>query len=216
MNQLPATNPALRLTPACARAVLLALGLVAGGCAATDGPPGPIEPGVGGVGESAVLPGPSAVLASLQPERLRVHPLTRLERDAGGRLRLVCHVELADRFGHPTKWFGLVRVEVYRPGEAVGEVSGAAGAVGGGEQQSGMWSVDLTSPERNAEVFDWVTRTYRLELVGLPGWVEALEQGRSREPWCTVRAYFLALGADGRERRMEASFRLRRAPRPAE
>lgn len=214
MTRPPAANPATRLTPVCARAALIALGMAAGGCAASADRAGPIEPGEGG--EPAVLPGPSAVLASLQPERLRVHPLTRLERDATGRLRLVCHVELADRFGHPTKWFGLVRVEVYRPGEAAGEVSGAAGAVGGGEQQAGMWSVDLTSPERNAEMFDWVTRTYRLELVGLPAWIDALEQGRSREPWCTVRAYFLALGVDGRERRMEASFRLRRGPRPAE
>lgn len=183
-----------------------------------------IEPGEVGAAGVGTLPAPAAVLENLQPARLRVHPLTRLERESGGagtgggRTRLVCHLELLDRFGHGCKWLGRVRVELYRPGEATGEGATAAGtgpmgAVGGGEQQEGVWNIDATDPAKNAETFDWVTRTYKVELVGLPGWVEALEQGRSREPWATLRAYFLVAGPDGREKRLEATFRLRRGAR---
>lgn len=164
-------------------------------------------------GDASVAPVPSATatLAALAPVRIRIHPLTRLERDPKGQLRLVAYLEFADRWGHSCKWLGQARVELYRPSDATIDTGGGGGgASGGGERQENIWNVDLADPEKNALAYDWVTHTYRLELVGLPDWVERLERGDSREPWATVRAYFLAADPRGGEKRMEASYRIRR------
>ncbi len=218
------SRPGLALRPRAAPLLIAGcaglLALSAAGCGGDSRAPDTTIAQGGAAGTE--MPAASTVLAALAPVRLRIHPLTRLERDETGRLRLVCYLELVDRFGHACKWLGQSRVELYRPSDAaLGETSIAGAAIGGGaplaggEVQQGLWNADLAEPDGNAEKYDWVTRTYRLELVGLPDWVERFERGQAREPWITLRAYFVmadasASGAGG-ERRLEASFRLRRA-----
>jgi len=48
-----------------------------------------------------------------------------------------------------------VELEIYRPG---------GGLNPGVDVRAGRWDIDLTNLERNAEWFDPVTRTYRLQL----------------------------------------------------
>jgi hypothetical protein len=197
--------------------LLAAIGGSGGGCVTEDRPRAdPVGPGDQSTEVAPErLPSAAATLAALAPARIRIHPLTRLERDAKGQLRLVCYLELGDQWGHPCKWLGFARVELYRPSDAMLDTGG--GAAAGGERQENIWNVDLADPEKNAITYDWVTHTYRLELVGLPGWVEQLSRGESREPWATVRAYFLAAAPSGEgEKRMEASFRIRRGARSSE
>lgn len=188
---------------------MLAVAAVCGACGVDAPKAASIAPSDEAV--QTPVPVTSEVLAELQPVRVRVHPLTRFERDGPppkGRLRLVCYLELGDRWGHAGKWLGHVRVELYKPSEATSDTG--AGASGGGERQEVVWNIDLADPEKNALAYDWVTRAYRLELVGLPEWAERLARGESREPWATVRAYFLVAEPGGGEKRLEGSLRIRR------
>jgi hypothetical protein len=127
-----------------------AAGLV--GCAAGggDGPRSgvradPDDPGV-------------IIVNPFSPEELRVHPLTRVVRNAqtGGR-EIEAHVELIDRFGHPVKALGTFNFSLYRTGGA-----------GDPTEQLIRWTVDLETAAANAEPYDLVTRTYRLVLSGAP------------------------------------------------
>jgi hypothetical protein len=207
----------MRRSTAAAILLLTAAPLLAlhAGCTSQERPHAdPVSPGSAG-DAPLTLPAGAASLAVLAPVRIRLHPLTRLERDPAGRLRLVCYLELADRWGHSCKWLGHARIELYRPSDAGADAGGSGGGGGGvtagGERQENVWNVDLADPEKNALTYDWVTHTYRLELVGLPDWVEHLQRGDAREPWATVRAYFLAKDPGSTdEKRMEASFRIRR------
>jgi hypothetical protein len=104
---------------------------------------------------------------SFQPARIRIHPLTRITREAGGAGKdgaevLICHVELRDRFDQVVKCLGLVQVELV-----------AADAQGRPRSESAaperVWQVDLRDPSHNAAAFDdIVTRTYALHLGALP------------------------------------------------
>lgn len=93
------------------------------------------------------------------PERLRVHPLTRIVRqEESGRTVVEAHIELLDHWGDSTKWLGVLAMELYRPG---------AGGAAGGQEQVNVWNLDLTDPEANAQAYDRVTRTYRATLTGV-------------------------------------------------
>ncbi|MGQ0628745.1 MAG: hypothetical protein ACT4PL_11680 [Phycisphaerales bacterium] len=203
-------------------AVLAAFALLALGACSSNEPMLPEPPlvttGETPAGHEPGRPGPrgnkkpsgEAMLALVEPARIRIHPLSRLERDDRGILRLTSHLELADAAGHSTKWLGRVRIELYRPA-AAGAETGDSPALSGGETQAKFWEVDLTDPAQNALVYDdLVTRTYILPLVDLPEWVAKLQQGASREPWLTLRAYFITWDAGGRERILETSARIRR------
>jgi len=151
------------------------------------------------------------ILAAVEPATLRINPLTRLEPDSKDVLRLACHLELADRFGQSCRWLGKVRIELYRPADPGSDGASDAIAMSGGERQSTFWEVDITDPDQNALVFDdLVSRTYIFPLVDLPDWVARLAQGNSREPWLTLRAYFVTIDSRGRERILETSARIRR------
>lgn len=91
---------------------------------------------------------------------MRVYPLTHVERPASGQPRLVCHVEFTDRWYDTVKAAGTLEIQLFRSGDAAGT-----------EQQRATWEVDLTDLERNAEWFDPVTRTYRIQL-DMPGWAD--------------------------------------------
>jgi hypothetical protein len=201
-------------------------------------PPSPVAPAPEPLAASAPpradAPDIPAFVASAAPVRLRVDELTRLERDEKGELRLTCHFELLDRFGHNVKWPGRVRVELYRPGDAPGSggggggggVNGRGGTAAGeappqpgpaasGDRQDRRWDADLTTPERAALYYDnLVTRTFVLPLAGLPEWVERLADGTGREPYLTLRVGFLTADGKGRERSLEGALRIRRTVRP--
>ena len=103
--------------------------------------------------------------APFAPVRLQVHPLTHLDVDPDNVVRLICHVELKDRWGDTTKARGLLRIELYRPsGDVRPDLL----------TQELSWQLDLRDLELNASLFDPATRSYRLQLGGLPAWAEAM------------------------------------------
>lgn len=164
-------------------------------------PDGGDASGEGGRGvEAGSPPDTRRIIEALTPVRMRVHPLTRLEPDEAGRLRLMCHLELADRWGHSGKWLGLARVELYRPTREDDRAS---------ETQDLVWTVNLAEPEANAASYDWITRTYVLPLGGLPEWVDAVYRTGGAGSWVTVRAYFTTVDAGGRPKILQASYRVK-------
>jgi hypothetical protein len=151
--------------------------------AGCDGSPGGRGVDVGD-GQRVVLVPMAGVASALRPTTLRVHPLTRVEALMGdergaaaataaeragsgsgvGGAQLVVQLELADEFGHSGKWLGVARLR-FEPDAASG--GGGGGGVGGGGGGALSAVVDLTDPERNAEHFDWISRTYRVVVRGL-------------------------------------------------
>lgn len=98
----------------------------------------------------------AAAYAALLPERVLVHPLTRVGVDADGRPALLAHLELRDRFDQHTRALGVFRIVVTH---GLDEVD---------------WEIDLRDPVQNARLFDdLVTRTYALTLSQIPAWVQA-------------------------------------------
>lgn len=134
---------------------------------------------------SAGLPGcrtPAAVPASgergelwnpFAPASMQVYPLTHLDRDDDGRARIVAHLDLRDAWGESVRGVGMLRILLYRRAE---ELSGRL------DQQELAWDIDLNDLELNTSFYDRATRTYRVPLVGVPGWVEEMlvaeEEGR--------------------------------------
>lgn len=127
------------------------------------------------------------------PASLRVHPLTHLARDDQGRAMIVCHIEFADRWGDTTKGIGQLAVRLYRP----------LGASGKSARQEAAWDIDLTDLQYNATLYDPVTRTYRVQLGGLPGWVGDLVGGDELAPGPSrrviLRVALTTWSAGGRE-----------------
>ncbi|MFG0275894.1 MAG: hypothetical protein ACF8QF_12650 [Phycisphaerales bacterium] len=97
-----------------------------------------------------------------RPESIRIHPLTRVIASGDGAGTLIdAHVELFDRWGHPTKGLGTMRFELFR--------SGAGGIGTGPEGGIDRAEVDLTDPEINStRYYDSATRTYRMYLESPP------------------------------------------------
>src|SRR5687768_3090720 len=83
----------------------VAAGCLAGGCATSP------DAGLPDVTANSPMP--------FAPVRLQVHPLSHLDVDPDNIIRLICHVELKDRWGDTTKARGLLRMELYRPGVEV-------------------------------------------------------------------------------------------------
>lgn len=130
------------------------------------------------------------------PEAVRVFPLTHLGRDDFGAAAIVCHIELRDRWGDSVKALGPLQVQLYRQG---------GGVDGGSAVQILKWDVALEDERENAASYDPATQTYRLVLVGLPGWlaerVEALKEGTTRPRIrLEIRAVFQTLGSNGEEK----------------
>lgn len=110
-----------------------------------------------------------ATVGPFAPARLRLHPLSHLERDeAGLPKRLVCHAEFQDRWFDSVKACGVMEVQLYRGSTTPGM-----------DEQVAKWTVDLTDLEANARWFDPVTRTYRVQL-DLPAWTERATTGSMR------------------------------------
>ena len=177
--------------------------------------PGPGTTGPNASGDSGNTAGSGALdtpidPAALLPERLRIHPLTRFLREESGRLDLIVHLELRDRFGQAVKGLGLARIELYRP-------TGIAGS--GAATQEAVWEVDLRDPDANAEGYDdLITRTYTLPLTDLPEsidhWVG--QSGPEGSPatggldWLLLKAYFTFRDSAAQEHHLEATYRMSR------
>ncbi len=105
----------------------------------------------------------AASIAWLQPERLAIHPLTRIGVDGSGDPVIVCHFELRDAFAQPVRALGIARVELFRPGSEFAD---------GSQTQDLVWRTNLSTPEDNALHYDGlITRTYTLSLGALPEWL---------------------------------------------
>jgi hypothetical protein len=146
---------------------------------------------------------------SFEPARIRVHPLTRITREAGtgtseGAEVLICHVELRDRFDQVVKCLGLAQVELV-----------AADAQGSPRSSSAaperVWQIDLRAPAQNAAAFDdIVTRTYALHLGALPTDLARLadspDAGKDApdRPSYALRVRFLFKDSAGESRQLDA------------
>lgn len=126
------------------------------------------------------------------PERLDVHPLTRITLERDGRPLIVCHIEFRDAWGDTTKATGALQVQLYRP---------VGGLVGGTGTQELTWDVDLSDLSMQ-RLFDPATRTYRLELEGAPEWVLGAEGDRRDEPRARLRAVLRTRDAAGAAREL--------------
>ncbi len=139
----------------------------------------------------------------LRPERLAIHPLTRIGVDASGVPVIVCHFELRDAFGQPVRTLGVARVELFRPGSEFAD---------GSQIQDLIWRTDLSTPEENARHYDGlVTRTYTLSLGGLPQWLLAWHAGEGAAGAVspTIRVTFFR-GEETAEGELTDVFRLSR------
>ncbi|MBL8760364.1 MAG: hypothetical protein JNL50_03595 [Phycisphaerae bacterium] len=146
--------------------------------------------GCGAIGGGEAWEG-DATVGPFAPARLRLHPLSHLERDAAGLpTRLVCHAEFQDRWFDSVKACGVVEVQLYR-----------GSATPGMDEQVARWTVDLTDLEANARWFDPVTRTYRVQL-DLPSWTERATAGSMR-----LRAEYVPRMKEGETPGAEARLR---------
>lgn len=126
--------------------------------------------------DGLAVPGPFA------PKAMRIHPLTHQEIGAEGNARVVLHVELKDAWGDTVKGIGRIQAQVWRDGES--------------PERSVKWDVDLRSLDDNARFYDPATRTYRIVLAGLPGWLdEAVRAGKGGVG--RLRVLFLTAEPDG-------------------
>lgn len=97
------------------------------------------------------------------PERVRIHPLTRLQRsdrasDRGPYVEL--WMEFLDAYGHSTKGLGEIRAEL-------SEIRDPTDMIRGPRIQ--MWSLSLNDLTTNYAHYDWTTRMYQFRLELPPG-----------------------------------------------
>ncbi|MGH7132435.1 MAG: hypothetical protein ACREJO_10870 [Phycisphaerales bacterium] len=197
----PTTHHRSSLTTAAFLAIAAALTTAA--CSPKDGPIATLDP----PGQTTLPPGPARVMEQLAPVKIRVHPLTRISIQKDEPPKLNCHFELLDQFNHSIKWLGKVRVELYRPvADAASSPIGATGT----EKQELVWNQDLNDPRTNADMYDWVTRTYLLPLGDLPAWAVHVADGTSRDPWLTLKIYFTFVDVSGQDRTLSAQYRINR------
>lgn len=129
--------------------------------------------------DNLAVPGP------FRPATMRVHPLTHTETRADGGAALVLHMELKDPWGDTVKGVGQVQVQLRRA-----DVADSLG------DRGTRWDLDLRDIEENITYFDTATRTYRVVLGGLPGWLSDSVLAGEPVP-ARVRVLFRTAKADG-------------------
>lgn len=142
------------------------------------------------------------------PARIRIHPLTRVTREARSDDDtddevLICHIELRDRVDQVVKRLGIAQVELLEA-DAQGRPRNEAA------EPARVWQVDLRDPAENAAAFDdVVTRTYALHLGALPrdlaGFADSPDTGRDApdRPSYALRVRFLFKDSTGEARQLE-------------
>jgi hypothetical protein len=160
--------------------------------------------GSAAIGSNGGTPGPGAVFSAhpFDPATMRIHPLTHLQRASdivGGtpgptvKPRINCFVEFKDRWGDTCKALGRFQVLLYRPESTPGQ-----------ERQDAMWEADITDLARNADWFDPVTRSYRLQLE-VPDWLGDPGPGGAIK----LRLVYTPGTPDGEARRLRDEFIVR-------
>lgn len=127
-----------------------------------------------------------------EPAAMRIYPLTHLERASSGSPHIVCHIEFTDRWFDTVKALGTIELQLFKS---------AGGLSPGMDVQTARWEFDLKDLSRNAEWFDPITRTYRVQL-DLPNWAEVGGQAR-------LRAMFTPAAAQGVDAVLRDDFTLR-------
>ena len=119
------------------------------------------------------------------PTRMRIHPLSHVDapRDVGP--RIVLHLEFEDRFGHGVKAAGDLQITLLEPGRR------------GPEAVSRLWEAPFASLASNAGLFDPTTRTYRIELGGLPDWAQSYARNESEADGLELSVQYEGLDAAG-------------------
>lgn len=179
---LPPRHPRFlpRWSPRAGRAALLLAAALLPACTPRSSIH-PVTPSTADFAGRAIQnPGPFA------PVTLRIHPLTHIADGPGGQPLIVCHLEFKDRWHHTVKAAGPLELQLYRP------VTGLRADV---DRQDLRWPIELDDLERNADWFDPVTNTYRIQLQTPPGLIPpATGQATVR-----LRAVFIARSPDGAE-----------------
>ncbi len=180
---------------------MLAAAMGLAGCAGTD--PAVVR----GTGGPAGPVASSAAIKPFAPASVSIFPLTQLQLDAEGEPWLLLFVELQDRWGDPVKAVGWLTVYL--------EPEGRPGSVSDHEAR---WDIDLTDASVNSALFDPVTRTYRVQLGGLPlravPMAQRSEQRRAGgsaegiKNTMVFRAMFRTRGESGDELELWDTFRL--------
>lgn len=141
------------------------------GCLRSKASKGDVEPTDGSVQSAKGEEAKQIEAWPFVPVSIRIHPISQAQIDAKGP-RILCHVECRDVMGETTKAVGTLRVEVLEPSRTVEP---------GMEQVSAAWVTDLSDLDNNAKLYDAATRTYRLSLRQLPGFmVESLGDANKR------------------------------------
>jgi hypothetical protein len=137
--------------------------------------------------------GPGGQIASpFAPAAIRLHPLTRVDRDSAGQPMLVVYMDIRDAWDDPVKAIGMLEIQLYRP---------AAGPGPGMDEQELLWNLDLADLELNGKLYDPVTHMYRLPLLEAPEWIMP-EQGRDA-PRMRLRALLNTFGPSSEPRQLE-------------
>jgi len=139
-----------------------------------------------------------------------IFPLTQLQLDDQGEPWLLLFIELQDRWSDPVKAVGWLTVFLEPTGGNTGRAHEA------------RWDVDLSDASVNSALFDPVTRTYRVQLGGLPARAVAMAQrseqrldgagenqgGAGGAGKLVFRAMFRTLGPRGEEIELWDTFEL--------
>ncbi len=141
------------------------------------------------------------------PASISIFPLTQLQLDDAGEPWLLLFVELQDRWGDPVKATGWLTVFLEPESPRVDRT-----------EHEARWDVDLTEASVNSALFDPVTRTYRMQLGGLPGRAapmaerSELRRGggdpQGQRSMLRLRAMFRTLDSDGKRQELWSTFEL--------
>jgi hypothetical protein len=132
------------------------------------------------------------IAAPFAPDAIRLHPLTRVDRDSAGLPMLVVYMDVRDSWDDPVKAIGMLEVQLYRP---------ASGPASNMDEQELTWNLDLSDLELNSKLYDPVTHMYRLPLLEAPEWIIP-EQGRDA-PRLRLRAILNTYGPRGEARQLD-------------
>lgn len=138
-----------------------------------------------------------AVPGPFRPSAMRVHPLTHTEMRNDGVPVLVLHVELKDPWGDTVKGVGQVQVQLRKASSTT--------TIG---DRGTRWDIDLRDIETNVSYFDSATRTYRIVLGELPGWLDQSVRAVTPEA-ARLRVLFRTAKADGETVVLQDEFMMR-------
>lgn len=136
--------------------------------------------------------GAASIGSPFAPARMKLHALSRIDRDPEGLPMLVAYLDIRDQWDDPTKAIGALQLQLYRP---------AGGPVSGMDEQELTWDLDLSDLDHNSRLYDPVTHMYRLPLLEAPAWVLP-EEGRDA-PRLRLRAVLNTYGPAGEPRQLE-------------